>query len=95
MLRITELKLPLDHAPEALPEAICTRLGIAPEDTATWVGGFEYLQTLRLSAQVGAGATEPGNRIRIAELNDIDRRVLREALQAARRLQQRIELDYP
>lgn len=70
-------------------------LGIAPEDTATWVGGFEYLQTLRLSAQVGAGAAEPGNRIRIAELNDIDRRVLREALQAARRLQQRIELDYP
>ncbi|HTM83071.1 NAD(P)/FAD-dependent oxidoreductase [Asticcacaulis sp.] len=32
MLRITELKLPLDHAPEALPEAICARLGIAPED---------------------------------------------------------------
>ena len=28
MLRITELKLPLDHAPEALPEAICARLGI-------------------------------------------------------------------
>jgi uncharacterized FAD-dependent dehydrogenase len=32
MLRITELKLPLDHAPEALPEAICTRLGIAPDE---------------------------------------------------------------
>jgi len=32
MLRITELKLPLDHAPEALPAAICARLGIAPQD---------------------------------------------------------------
>ena len=32
MLRITELKLPLDHAPEALPAAIYERLGIAPQD---------------------------------------------------------------
>ncbi|MGN6364905.1 NAD(P)/FAD-dependent oxidoreductase [Asticcacaulis taihuensis] len=32
MLRITELKLPLDHVPEALPSAICVRLGIAPQD---------------------------------------------------------------
>jgi uncharacterized FAD-dependent dehydrogenase len=30
MLRLTELKLPLDHPPEALPAAICARLGIAP-----------------------------------------------------------------
>jgi len=29
MLRITGLKLPLDHEPEALPAAICQRLGIA------------------------------------------------------------------
>jgi uncharacterized protein len=28
MLRLIELKLPLDHAPEALPAAICERLGI-------------------------------------------------------------------
>jgi uncharacterized FAD-dependent dehydrogenase len=32
MLRITELKLPLDHASEALPEAICQRLNIAPDE---------------------------------------------------------------
>ncbi|HLZ78658.1 MAG TPA: NAD(P)/FAD-dependent oxidoreductase [Sphingomonas sp.] len=32
MLRLTELKLPLDHSPEALPAAIIARLGIAPED---------------------------------------------------------------
>ncbi len=31
MLRITELSLPLDHAPDALPAAICQRLQIAPE----------------------------------------------------------------
>src|SRR6185437_7110939 len=29
MLRLTNLKLPLDHAADALPVAICARLGIA------------------------------------------------------------------
>ncbi|QCI92787.1 NAD(P)/FAD-dependent oxidoreductase [Novosphingobium sp. EMRT-2] len=32
MLRITELKLPLDHTPQALEDAIVERLGIAPAD---------------------------------------------------------------
>jgi uncharacterized FAD-dependent dehydrogenase len=32
MLRISELKLPLDHAADALPAAIASRLGIAPSD---------------------------------------------------------------
>ena len=32
MLRLNELKLPLDHAPADLDAAICQRLGIAPEE---------------------------------------------------------------
>jgi uncharacterized FAD-dependent dehydrogenase len=32
MLRLTELKLPLDHAPDALRDAVLARLGIAPTD---------------------------------------------------------------
>ena len=32
MIRITELRLPIDHAPEALPAAICTRLGLQPAE---------------------------------------------------------------
>jgi uncharacterized FAD-dependent dehydrogenase len=32
MIRLTELKLPLEHAPEALPALICKTLGIAPGD---------------------------------------------------------------
>jgi uncharacterized FAD-dependent dehydrogenase len=31
MLRLNELKLPLDHALEDLPRAICARLGITPD----------------------------------------------------------------
>ncbi|MFZ5707894.1 MAG: NAD(P)/FAD-dependent oxidoreductase [Pseudomonadota bacterium] len=36
MLRISELKLPLDHPAEALPAAILQRLGIAPDEMLGW-----------------------------------------------------------
>jgi uncharacterized protein len=36
MLRISELKLPLDHPPEALPAAIAARLGVAAGDILRW-----------------------------------------------------------
>jgi uncharacterized FAD-dependent dehydrogenase len=32
MIRLTDLALPLDHAPEALPAAICARLGIGADE---------------------------------------------------------------
>src|SRR5271166_4456980 len=32
MLRLTELKLPLDHPPDALRDAVLERLGVAPDD---------------------------------------------------------------
>ena len=32
MIRVTDLTLPLDHAPEALEPALCARLGIAPDE---------------------------------------------------------------
>ncbi|HUO22671.1 MAG TPA: NAD(P)/FAD-dependent oxidoreductase [Caulobacteraceae bacterium] len=35
MLRLSELKLPLGHAPEALPAAVCARLGIGGADLLT------------------------------------------------------------
>ena len=36
MLRLTELKLPLDHPPEALPAAIAERLGVGVEQLIAW-----------------------------------------------------------
>src|SRR6185437_8734961 len=36
MLRLTNLKLPLDHPADALPAAICARLGIAPDALRTF-----------------------------------------------------------
>ena len=45
------------------------------------------------AASSGAAVENP-NLIDVESLNDIDRRVLRETLRVARRLQQRLELDY-
>ncbi len=36
MIRLTELKLPLDHSPEDLGALICKTLGVAPADVARW-----------------------------------------------------------
>jgi CBS domain-containing protein len=59
------------------------------------VRGFEFLQMLRLQIQLQGGAdqTHP-NRIALDSLNDIDRRILKEAFRVARSLQQRMALDY-
>ncbi|MDZ4374442.1 MAG: NAD(P)/FAD-dependent oxidoreductase, partial [Phenylobacterium sp.] len=36
MLRISEIKLPLDHPPEALPEALADRLGVPAAEIVRW-----------------------------------------------------------
>jgi CBS domain-containing protein len=59
------------------------------------VGGFEFLQMLRLRAQLdGTAVGDNANRIAISHLNDIDRRILKETLRVLRTLQQRVKLDY-
>jgi CBS domain-containing protein len=82
-------------------EAVARLLGVPAQEAEGWVGGFEYLQLLRLQVQLApdrppAVVASDGNPnlVDVAALNDIDRRVLRESLRIARRLQQRLELDY-
>jgi len=82
-------------------EAVARAMGAPPQEAEAWVGGFEVLQMLRLQVQlerdrreaVDAADGNP-NLVDVAALNDIDRRVLKESLRVARRLQQRIQLDY-
>jgi CBS domain-containing protein len=47
-------------------------------------------------AEDGAAQAEPGNpnRVGLDLLNDLDRRLLRDALRVARSLQQRVEMDW-
>jgi CBS domain-containing protein len=60
------------------------RLQAAGEATAA--DAFHYIQTLRLRRE--------SNRVRVAELNDIERRVLKGAFRQATLLQQRLALDF-
>jgi CBS domain-containing protein len=76
-------------------EAAGQAMQLGANEYGAWVSGFEFLQMLRLRVQLDAGAAvkEP-NRIHVADLNDIDQRILRESFRVARLLQQRMQLDY-
>ena len=76
-------------------EAVGPLLGVPNGERDAWIGGFEFLQMLRLRAQLdGTTVDDNPNRIAIASLNDIDRRILKETLRVLRSLQQRVKLDY-
>ncbi|MEW6706767.1 MAG: DUF294 nucleotidyltransferase-like domain-containing protein [Pseudomonadota bacterium] len=79
-------------------EAVAHLMHAGAQEAEAWIGAFEFLQLMRLRVQMegrrdGLPAGNP-NLIEPAALNDIDRRVLKEAFRIARRLQQRIALDY-
>jgi CBS domain-containing protein len=76
-------------------EAVGLLLKLAKTEFDAWVTGFEFLQMLRLRLQLPSEGSEmPPNVIEVASLNDIDRRILRESIKVAHRLQQRLQLDY-
>jgi CBS domain-containing protein len=65
-------------------------------EAQAWIDGFLFVQVLRLRNQrMQLASGEPlSNRVSPAALNDLERRVLKEALRQARRLQTRLALDY-
>jgi CBS domain-containing protein len=73
------------------------RLNMGDEEIAAAVEAFYFIQLLRLRGQITA---EPGqarathNRIDPYRLNEVDRRILKESLRQARKLQSRLALDY-
>ena len=79
-------------------EAVGGTLKASAREREGWIGAFEFLQMLRLRTQLQpAGGSLPpaqANLIEPSSLNDVDRRTLKECLGIARRLQQRMTLDY-
>ncbi|CDN85944.1 DUF294 nucleotidyltransferase-like domain-containing protein [Hydrogenophaga intermedia] len=76
-------------------ETVGPLLGVPAHEAQAWIGGFDYLQLLRLHAQLdGTTVGDNPNRIAVDTLNDIDRRILKETLRVLRALQQRLKLDY-
>jgi CBS domain-containing protein len=67
-------------------------IGAPGDEVESSVAAFFYLLLLRLRRQQSA-TTDP-NRIDPAALNSLERRVLKESLLQARRLQRRLALDY-
>ena len=71
------------------------RLRTPPDEIDAMVDAFHFIQLLRLSYQHrGAPANANPNRIDPDSLNELDRRILKEAFRQARKLQRRVALDY-
>jgi CBS domain-containing protein len=77
-------------------------LRVSEAEVNSWVEAFEFIQMLRLrhqherlnAAQAGQRTNENPNEILVSALSNLDQRILREAFRQARKLQQRVELDY-
>jgi CBS domain-containing protein len=77
--------------------------GIPAGEIDAWRDAFEFIQLLRLreqhrrSARRAPDEVEDGNpnSVPLATLSELDRRILKEAMRQIRKLQQRLELDYP
>ena len=75
--------------------AVGRALNIPESESAAWITAFEFLQTQRLTVQIGeARITGNPNVVDIDQLNSVDRSILKEALLKVRSLQQLLQLDY-
>jgi CBS domain-containing protein len=65
-------------------------------EVEAWVEAFHFIQMLRLrnQQQRAAAGLRPDNLLAPDALNELDRRILKEAFRQARRLQERLRLDY-
>ncbi len=72
------------------------KTGIQPEEVAAMIDGFHFIQLLRLRSQhLETEHDSPSdNKINPENLNELDRRILKEAFRQARKLQLRLKLDY-
>ena len=70
-----------------------------PADVLGWIAAFEFFQLMRLREQhrhvVDDVRNGNPNVVRLANLSVLDRRVINEAFRQARKLQQRLQLDFP
>ena len=71
-------------------------MNVPPDEVAAAVDAFNFIQLMRLRHQHAeqTQGREGDNLIRPDDLNEVDRRILKEALRQARKLQKRLKLDY-
>ncbi len=73
------------------------RRGLPGDEVESVIDAFEFIQLLRLRAQLREGGERRANPnlVAVAEIGEIDQRILKEAFRQIRRTQKRLELDYP
>jgi CBS domain-containing protein len=64
------------------------------EDVRAMIEAFFFIQSLRLKHQHAGAAPGAANRVDPGTLNELDRLILKEAFRQARKLQQRLRLEY-
>jgi CBS domain-containing protein len=86
--------VPLTNTVERLRGVGAAR-GLGSGEVDAWVDAFHFLQSVRLAhqQQIEAGQ-EADSYIDPEQLNPLDRRILKEAFRQARKLQERLRLDY-
>ncbi|MBX3686003.1 MAG: CBS domain-containing protein [Rhodocyclaceae bacterium] len=72
------------------------KLGWSSDELSAIIEGFNFIQLLRLRSQhLDTEHDAPGdNRVNPDQLNELDRRILKEAFRQARKIQLRLKLDY-
>ncbi|HRQ46671.1 MAG TPA: DUF294 nucleotidyltransferase-like domain-containing protein [Rhodocyclaceae bacterium] len=72
------------------------KLGMPADELAAIIDGFHFVQLLRLRSQHLETEHDAAddNKVRPETLNELDRRILKEAFRQARKLQTRLRLDY-
>lgn len=78
-------------------QALAAAGRLLQDEVRGWVDSFQFLQGLRLRVQhrLGDRPADNPNLLDTRELSEIDRRILKDAFRQARRLQQRLAVDYP
>ena len=73
------------------------KAGVVPAaEAGAWCDAYDFIQLLRMRRHqaLEAKGAPLDNRVNPDELNDLDRRILKEAFRQARKLQSRLALDY-
>ena len=72
------------------------RHALPQREVQAWIDAFQFIQALRLRHQHAQSLQGQAmdNRVNPDDLNQLERRILKEALLCARELQQRLTLDY-
>ena len=68
-------------------------VGLHKDEIAAVDAAFSHVLRIRLTHQVASGKSG-GNAVPLSGLNEVDRAILKESLKQARRLQQRLKLNY-